>query len=125
QVIVQLIFFFFFQAEDGIRDRNVTGVQTCALPISYLADFGDPRPIQTKPRSMPVHHGSRSDQDERLPPPGPERSQRNPEQLVQGSQSTARSLRVQSQQLPTESQVFEDEVLSGTENADQPAEEMS
>src|SRR5699024_12693537 len=27
-------FFFFFQAEDGIRDRNVTGVQTCALPIS-------------------------------------------------------------------------------------------
>src|SRR5207249_9064565 len=28
------VFFFFFQAEDGIRDRNVTGVQTCALPIS-------------------------------------------------------------------------------------------
>src|SRR5207249_7673059 len=30
-------FFFFFQAEDGIRDRNVTGVQTCALPISAFA----------------------------------------------------------------------------------------
>src|SRR5207249_7139723 len=28
--------FFFFQAEDGIRDRNVTGVQTCALPISIM-----------------------------------------------------------------------------------------
>src|SRR5579885_1888810 len=28
-----MCFFFFFQAEDGIRDRNVTGVQTCALPI--------------------------------------------------------------------------------------------
>src|SRR5699024_11502992 len=28
--------FFFFQAEDGIRDRNVTGVQTCALPISFF-----------------------------------------------------------------------------------------
>src|SRR5258708_30730899 len=27
---------FFFQAEDGIRDDLVTGVQTCALPISYL-----------------------------------------------------------------------------------------
>ena len=26
-------FFFFFQAEDGIRDIGVTGVQTCALPI--------------------------------------------------------------------------------------------
>src|SRR2546430_14343408 len=29
--------FFFFQAEDGIRDLTVTGVQTCALPI-YLGD---------------------------------------------------------------------------------------
>src|SRR5687767_15648442 len=28
-----MIFFFFFQAEDGIRDKLVTGVQTCALPI--------------------------------------------------------------------------------------------
>src|SRR2546425_11303823 len=28
------LFFFFFQAEDGIRDKLVTGVQTCALPIS-------------------------------------------------------------------------------------------
>src|SRR5438093_2038073 len=34
--VVYLIFFFFFffQAEDGIRDWSVTGVQTCALPIS-------------------------------------------------------------------------------------------
>src|SRR5260370_23484883 len=30
--------FFFFQAEDGIRDSSVTGVQTCALPISSRAD---------------------------------------------------------------------------------------
>src|SRR2546426_4023283 len=30
-------FFFFFQAEDGIRDYKVTGVQTCALPISGAA----------------------------------------------------------------------------------------
>ena len=30
----KLVFFFFFQAEDGIRDWSVTGVQTCALPIS-------------------------------------------------------------------------------------------
>src|SRR5690625_6854621 len=29
-----MILFFFFQAEDGIRDGHVTGVQTCALPIS-------------------------------------------------------------------------------------------
>src|SRR2546422_9623022 len=30
------LFFFFFQAEDGIRDVAVTGVQTCALPICFL-----------------------------------------------------------------------------------------
>ena len=30
------LFFFFFQAEDGIRDWSVTGVQTCALPISNI-----------------------------------------------------------------------------------------
>src|SRR2546430_10990394 len=30
--------FFFFQAEDGIRDLTVTGVQTCALPISVSCD---------------------------------------------------------------------------------------
>src|SRR5690606_40694634 len=28
--------YFFFQAEDGIRDFHVTGVQTCALPICYM-----------------------------------------------------------------------------------------
>src|SRR5207249_8471839 len=33
-IFFTFVFFFFFQAEDGIRDRNVTGVQTCALPIS-------------------------------------------------------------------------------------------
>src|SRR5699024_6113819 len=32
--------FFFFQAEDGIRDRNVTGVQTCALPICLYLPLG-------------------------------------------------------------------------------------
>src|SRR6266702_6791310 len=31
-----LLFIFFFQAEDGIRDGHVTGVQTCALPISMI-----------------------------------------------------------------------------------------
>src|SRR5205809_3273014 len=34
-----LFFFFFFQAEDGIRDVAVTGVQTCALPISLGKGF--------------------------------------------------------------------------------------
>src|SRR5206468_9599041 len=33
-LLLVVFFFFFFQAEDGIRDLIVTGVQTCALPIS-------------------------------------------------------------------------------------------
>src|SRR5215467_14515346 len=32
------MFFFFFQAEDGIRDYKVTGVQTCALPIFFIGE---------------------------------------------------------------------------------------
>src|SRR2546430_6455998 len=35
-----MLFFFFFQAEDGIRDLTVTGVQTCALPISRTSRSG-------------------------------------------------------------------------------------
>src|SRR5699024_11873859 len=36
-LIHYLFSYLLFQAEDGIRDRNVTGVQTCALPISMAA----------------------------------------------------------------------------------------
>src|SRR5699024_12136224 len=54
-------FCFFFQAEDGIRDRNVTGVQTCALPIysRNACPFRSPRQIQVlgrKKKSEPVSH---------------------------------------------------------------------
>src|SRR5699024_11356243 len=42
RILLSLYFtFFFFQAEDGIRDRNVTGVQTCALPI-FISFSNDP-----------------------------------------------------------------------------------
>src|SRR2546425_9378199 len=41
--------FFFFQAEDGIRDKLVTGVQTCALPIS--GGRARPAPGRTPPGS--------------------------------------------------------------------------
>src|SRR5260370_16318303 len=36
-----VISFFFFQAEDGIRDSSVTGVQTCALPILEAAESAE------------------------------------------------------------------------------------
>src|SRR2546425_8812472 len=38
RMYVTIFFFFFFQAEDGIRDKLVTGVQTCALPIFAVAN---------------------------------------------------------------------------------------
>src|SRR5690606_24355404 len=38
-------FLFFFQAEDGIRDFHVTGVQTCALPISHAANWNSFDPL--------------------------------------------------------------------------------
>ena len=41
-----VFFFFFFQAEDGIRDWSVTGVQTCALPIWAAAALSEAdRPV--------------------------------------------------------------------------------
>src|SRR2546429_9589604 len=43
--------FFFFQAEDGIRDVAVTGVQTCALPIS------DPNRIRAVVRTVAIRIG--------------------------------------------------------------------
>src|SRR2546430_6485034 len=42
--------FFFFQAEDGIRDLTVTGVQTCALPICVAAVREDVEPRAAAPR---------------------------------------------------------------------------
>src|SRR5215204_7282768 len=39
-----ILYFFFFQAEDGIRDHCVTGVQTCALPISEITAAGAMKP---------------------------------------------------------------------------------
>src|SRR5699024_12564587 len=48
-----IYFFFFFQAEDGIRDRNVTGVQTCALPISPWSQTKCSTKLSYFPKSAP------------------------------------------------------------------------
>src|SRR5258708_27764534 len=74
---------------------------------------------------MPADNGSRSDQDQRLRPLRPERSQRNPEQLLQDSQLTARPFGVQRQNLLPESKILKNKVLSGTESTDNPSQEMS
>src|SRR3989475_8074201 len=43
-----IVFFFFFQAEDGIRDLTVTGVQTCALPICFETVVSIPVQLQQR-----------------------------------------------------------------------------
>src|SRR3712207_2814370 len=48
KIVCSSVFFFFFQAEDGIRDIGVTGVQTCALPISAAAQFSGVHVRRTK-----------------------------------------------------------------------------
>src|SRR5687767_2196419 len=56
------LFFFFFQAEDGIRDKLVTGVQTCALPISLSSRSGSSGPSSTSRRQEAIAaRGSEAD----------------------------------------------------------------
>src|SRR5258708_32700360 len=66
--MVLLSYFFFFQAEDGIRDDLVTGVQTCALPISEpvtltreIANsrFDDAEGQRVEPDDLPVERALR------------------------------------------------------------------
>src|SRR5207244_4846539 len=58
-----LLFFFFFQAEDGIRDDLVTGVQTCALPIFKDDDgmLGQQRATQASDHVPPALPGPAED----------------------------------------------------------------
>src|SRR5437016_8558253 len=54
------LFFFFFQAEDGIRDWSVTGVQTCALPISdHPASVASGAPARNRPDRGEVRRAPR------------------------------------------------------------------
>src|SRR2546430_13435408 len=49
---------FFFQAEDGIRDLTVTGVQTCALPIyAKICRLWSASRLEIRPQGAPVTHG--------------------------------------------------------------------
>src|SRR3989440_3582624 len=50
------LFFFFFQAEDGIRDLIVTGVQTCALPILYPDVIESASPFGGPSVTIKTHH---------------------------------------------------------------------
>src|SRR5215211_8566010 len=53
-----MLFFFFFQAEDGIRDHCVTGVQTCALPIYVQSTAVSPGAGSRSSMSSPARTGT-------------------------------------------------------------------
>src|SRR2546425_4105018 len=74
--------FFFFQAEDGIRDKLVTGVQTCALPILPPAARG-PRPGAGAPDRGAVARAA----------PGPRPLPRREGHLSEGTLGARRKLR--------------------------------
>src|SRR5271166_169217 len=59
-LILRTVFFFFFQAEDGIRDGHVTGVQTCALPISRPHSRGRPSAYSARQGSTAPHWASQA-----------------------------------------------------------------
>ena len=59
------VFFFFCQAEDGIRDSDVTGVQTCALPIfrvSYSKDGVDKALLNAAKREEALYNEFKASQ---------------------------------------------------------------
>src|SRR2546427_3042660 len=53
-LVSRCFIFFFFQAEDGIRDLTVTGVQTCALPISVTRASARSRTAGRRARGNPT-----------------------------------------------------------------------
>src|SRR5215204_7422446 len=57
---------FFFQAEDGIRDPCVTGVQTCALPISFSIHTVLPTGIPSPVKVLPYASGSSGSEERRV-----------------------------------------------------------
>src|SRR2546427_8301539 len=80
------IFFFFFQAEDGIRDLTVTGVQTCALPIWF--HFGQ------RGKSETYREIGRDEDDERYRKERQASHHRNREQKLRGSEDRSEERRV-------------------------------
>src|SRR5258706_8049442 len=73
----QSIYIFFFQAEDGIRDWSVTGVQTCALPIYHRSVSPQSRPR----RALQEFNGERRSGD-RISPATGERASISRQRLV-------------------------------------------
>src|SRR5215467_11784757 len=90
-------FSFFFQAEDGIRDYKVTGVQTCALPIWTPPNAPSARPLVW--RSKPPSRRPNARRQERLrQPKQPAQPKPNPRK---NSKKSKRPRKLQPNQRPS------------------------
>src|SRR5258708_40053582 len=101
-LLLFLVSFFFFQAEDGIRDDLVTGVQTCALPISVR----DRRPVGGRHRTPgrpehPRRSGLRAVQSQRRTTGRPGRRYRATGRVVGDAQRLWRGPHGPNPPLPT------------------------
>ena len=82
------------------------------LSTANLLRSGEPSPIQAKAGAMPLHDGSRCDQNQRLFPSLPQPPQNHPEELVPGRQSMAGMLSLHREKLLPKSQILQDEILT-------------
>lgn len=90
-----------------------------------LPGSGDPFPIEAKTRSMPLDHRSRRVKNQGSLPSRPEPPQDHPEQLVRGGEPTPWSFGVQVQQLLTERQILQHEIVARAERVQHPAGEVA
>src|SRR5690554_7567445 len=69
---IAVILQFYYQAKDGIRDADVTGVQTCALPILIIGENAKPQDLEVNPlksKQLTNFRASGKDEGIRLTPP--------------------------------------------------------
>ena len=90
-----------------------------------LPGSGDPFPIEAKTRSMPLDHRSRRDKNQGSLPSRPESPQDHPEQLVRSGEPTPWSFGVQGQQLLTERQILQHEIVARAERVQDQAGEVA
>src|SRR5699024_10982944 len=89
---------FFFQAEDGIRDRNVTGVQTCALPISSESGSEETKEqaqtVSEADTSVKEEHDSNEDKRQVIAMPSVRKYARENDVAIQNVTGTGKNGRI-------------------------------
>ncbi len=94
----------------------------CRSPSNLPPDSGDPPPVHTKTSPVPADDGFRRDDDKRLLPRRPDPPSDYPEELIEKPETRARMSTLQSEELLTQSEIFEKETLPSATEAVQNSE---